>query len=110
VVNERPDGALLAGVCSSIASTLSWNVWVLRALFIGFLAIKTILALVVYAILALVIHLIRIDSPGEKRKTEGLTAPELSGRNQRIADLEQQFRELDQRAASGGENLKPPAR
>jgi hypothetical protein len=78
---------------------LSWNVWVLRALFIGFLAIKTMLALIVYACLALVIHLIRLDSPREQRKTGGLTSPELSGRNQRIADLEQQFRDLDQRAA-----------
>jgi len=103
VVNERPDGALLAGVCSGIAKTLSWNVWVLRALFIGFLAIKTMLALIVYASLALVIHLIGIDSPCEKRKTEGLTSPELSGRNQRITDLEQQFRDLDRRAASDAE-------
>jgi len=103
VVNERPDGALLAGVCSGIASTLSWNVWVLRALFIGFLAIKTMLALIVYASLALVIHLIGIDSPREKRKSEGLTSPELSGRNQRIADLEQQFTDLDRRAASDAE-------
>ena len=99
MVNERTDGALLAGVCSGIARTLSWNVWVLRALFIGFLAIKTILALIVYAILALVIYLIRIDRPHEKGKSEELTSPELSSRNQRIADLEQQFRELDRRAA-----------
>ena len=103
MVNERPDGALLAGVCSGIARTLSWNVWVLRALFIGFLAIKTMLALIVYASLALVIHLIRLDNPREKRKTEGLTSPELSGRNQRITDLEQQFRDLDRRAAGDAE-------
>jgi phage shock protein PspC (stress-responsive transcriptional regulator) len=35
---KRPDGALLAGVCAGIARALGWNVWVLRALFIGFLA------------------------------------------------------------------------
>ena len=81
MVNERTDGALLAGVCSGIARTLSWNVWVLRALFIGFLAIKTILALIVYAILALVIYLIRIDRPHEKGKSEELASPELSSRN-----------------------------
>ena len=103
MANERPDGALLAGVCSGIARTLSWNVWVLRALFIGFLAIKTMLALIVYAILALVIHLIRLDGSHEKTKSEGLTSPELSSRNQRIAELEQQFRDLDRRAAGDAE-------
>ena len=48
MINERPDGALLAGVCAGIARTFKWNVWVLRALFIGFLAIKTVAAILVY--------------------------------------------------------------
>ena len=59
---KRPDGALLAGVCAGIARALRWNVWVLRALFVGFLAIKTVAALVIYAILALVMHLLENDT------------------------------------------------
>ena len=53
---ERIEGALLAGVCASIARTFSWNVWVLRALFAAFLYIKTMWAIVAYAGLALLIH------------------------------------------------------
>ena len=55
---NRPDGALLAGVCAGIARALRWNVWVLRALFLGFLALKTVAALVTYAVLALAMHLL----------------------------------------------------
>ena len=44
----RTDGALLAGVCAGIARTLNWNVWVLRALFVGFLLIKTLWACLLY--------------------------------------------------------------
>ena len=98
--DKRPDGALLAGVCAGIARALRWNVWVLRALFVGFLVIKTVAALVVYAILALVIHLLgnetlRGEKSRGKRDAEGLTSPELSQRNERISDLERRFRELE---------------
>ena len=97
---KRPDGALLAGVCAGIARALKWNVWVLRALFAGFLAIKTMVALIIYAILALAMHLLGNEKlHGKKSRGEkmagGLTSPELSQRSQRIADLERQFRELE---------------
>ena len=49
---ERIDGALLMGVCASIARTFNWNVWVLRGLFAAFLLIKTIWAIAAYAGLA----------------------------------------------------------
>ena len=38
---ERIEGALLMGVCAGIARTFSWNVWVLRGLFVAFLLTKT---------------------------------------------------------------------
>ena len=100
ILVKRPDGALLGGVCAGIARALRWNVWVLRALFTGFLAIKTVAALIIYALLALAIHLLGNEKlQGKKsrgKKTAGgLASPELSQRSQRIADLEQRFRELE---------------
>lgn len=95
---KRPDGALLAGVCAGIAQALRWNVWVLRALFVGFLAIKTVAALITYAILALAMHLFGTEKLLGKKTTEGLASPELSKRNERIADLERQFRDLDRKS------------
>ncbi len=91
----RPDGALLAGVCAGIARALRWNVWVLRALFVGCLAIKTVAALIIYAILALAMHLLGNEKLQGKKTAEGLASPELSQRSQRIADLEQRFRDLE---------------
>jgi len=96
----RSDGALLAGVCAGIARALRWNVWVLRALFTGFLAIKTVGALIIYAILALAMHLLGNEKlHGNKSRAKntagGLASPEFSRRSQRIADLEQRFRELE---------------
>ena len=95
----RPEGALLAGVCAGIARALRWNVWVLRALFTGFLAIKTVGALIIYAILALAMHLLGSEKlHGNKSRAKntagGLASPELSRRSRRIADLEQRFREV----------------
>jgi phage shock protein PspC (stress-responsive transcriptional regulator) len=92
---NRPDGALLAGVCAGIARALRWNVWVLRALFVGFLALKTVAALLTYAILALVMHLLGNEKLRGEKKSEGLASPELSQRSERIADLEKRFREME---------------
>ena len=92
---ERPDGALLAGVCAGIARAFKWNVWVLRALFIGFLAIKTLAAMLVYAGLALVFYLLDSDRAGRKKDPGGLSSPELSSRNERIKDLERRFSDLE---------------
>ena len=93
----RTEGALLAGVCAGIAQALNWNVWVLRALFVAFLLIKTLWAIVVYAALALAFKLFEDQWPGNSKSGEGLASPELSERNQRISDLERRFRELDDR-------------
>ena len=85
---SRTEGALLAGVCAGIAQAFNWNVWVLRALFVAFLLIKTLWAIVVYAVLALVFKLFEDQWPGKSKSGEGLASPELSERNQRISDLE----------------------
>lgn len=97
--HNAPD-ALLAGVCAGIAGALSWNVWVLRLLFLGFLALKTLWAIGLYALLAVVFHLLD-DRPGNDaaRKADhgddGLDSPELAARNRRIEELERQFRDLE---------------
>ncbi len=89
------NGALLAGVCAGIARTFNWNVWALRALFVIFLLIKTVWAIIAYAILALAFHFMDDVFPARKQESEGLASPELSERSERIADLERRFRELE---------------
>ena len=93
----RHDDALLAGVCAGIADRFGWNVWALRAVFVAFLLVKTLWAIAVYAILAVAFHLFDGDRPGRGRSTDGLGSPELSDRNERIAELERRFRELEGR-------------
>ena len=93
----RHDDALLAGVCASIAERFGWNVWALRAIFVVFLLVKTLWAIAVYAILAVVFHLFDGERPGRGRDAGGLGSPELSDRNERIAELERRFRELEGR-------------
>lgn len=105
--DRRPDGALLAGVCAGIARALRWNVWVLRALLVGFLAIKTVATLIIYAVVALVMHLLGNETLHGKKSqgtkaSEGLASPELSKRSERIADLERQFRELEKQQSGAG--------
>jgi phage shock protein PspC (stress-responsive transcriptional regulator) len=94
----RAEGALLAGVCAGIARKFGWNVWALRALFVVFLLVKTLWAIVAYAVLALAMHLLGDRWPGKvSRRDEnggGLASPELAGRNRRIADLERRLRDL----------------
>ncbi len=92
----RPKGSLLAGVCAGIARTFQWNVWVLRVLFVVFLLFKTLWAIVVYAVLALAFSLMDGQWPGRRGSGDELTSPELSGRNQRISDLERRFRDLEE--------------
>ena len=98
--HERPDGALLAGVCAGTARTLGWNVWALRALFVMFLLVKTFWAVAAYALLALAMCLLDNRRGPEQRVNGregngGLASPELAGRNQRIAELERRFRDLE---------------
>lgn len=89
--------ALLAGVCAEIAGRLGWNVWALRAVFVAFLLIKTIWAIVAYAVLALIFRV--IDGSWSRRGATpgGLESPELAARNERIAELERKFREMEGR-------------
>ena len=94
-INTRTEGALLAGVCAGIARAFSWNAWVLRVLFVALLMVKTLWAVVIYAVLALAFKLFEDSWPGSSKSNEGLASPELSGRGERIADLERRFRELE---------------
>ena len=91
---NRTDGALLAGVCAGIAQAFKWNVWVLRALFVGFLLIKTLWAVIAYAALALLFHFGNEHRERCKAR-DGLGSPELSERNRRIEELEKRFRDLE---------------
>ena len=93
----QTDGALLAGVCAGIAQAFGWNVWVLRALFVAFLLIKTLWAVVAYAVIALVFMLLESQNFGKPGNGDELGSPELSGRKKRIADLERRFRDLEGR-------------
>jgi len=70
---------------------------VLRALFVAFLLVKTLWAVVVYAALALAFKLFEDQWPGNSKSGESLASPELSERNERISDLERRFRELEDR-------------
>lgn len=92
---ERIEGALLTGVCAGIARTFNWNVWVLRALFVAFLLVKTLWAVIAYAALAVLFH---FGNEHRERKNgrEGLASPELSERSRRIDELEKRFRDLEQ--------------
>jgi phage shock protein PspC (stress-responsive transcriptional regulator) len=92
--HNRPDGALLAGVCAGIARAFEWNVWVLRALFFVFLLIKTIAAIAMYAVLALLFYFVE-GTQSEKRESSGLASPELSERSRRIDELDRKFREWE---------------
>ena len=94
---NRIEGALLAGVCAGIARTFHWNVWVLRALFVAFLLLKTLWAVTLYAVLALGIYLLGGQWSARSGSGNRLGSPELSGRSERIAELERRFRELETR-------------
>lgn len=92
----RHEGALLAGVCAAVADRLGWNVWAIRALAVAGLFIHAVGTGVTYIVLALLLPLIRGDEPGE----EHLDSPELSDRQQRIAELERRFRDLEKEAGN----------
>lgn len=91
---------LLAGVCSRFARTLHFNVWALRAVCIVLLLAKTILAVIVYGILALLFHAL------DRRRDRSVATPEPSRDNpahsdsgrysERISDLDKRFREWEQ--------------
>lgn len=89
---------LLAGVCSRFASTLHFNVWALRAVFIVLLLAKTILALFVYGILALLFHALdrrrNRAFAGPEPSCDGLSRPTPCG--ERLSDLDRRFRAWEQ--------------
>lgn len=91
----RPDDALLAGLCAELARRLGWNVWALRVLFLVALLVKTLPTALVYLGASLLMGLVLAD-----RKTAappgGLASDRLSERGQRIEELEERFRKLEQ--------------
>ena len=70
----RREDALLAGVCADIAGRFGWNVWALRALFVVFLLVKTLWAVVAYAALAVMFRLIGAPRPAAWNRPNWLTA------------------------------------
>jgi phage shock protein PspC (stress-responsive transcriptional regulator) len=88
---NRPAGALLAGVCAGLAKKLGWNAWAIRALFVLGLFIQTIGTGVIYILLAVILP--RLDH--SKAPEPELKADELSGRQERIAELERRFKEME---------------
>ena len=93
----RREDALLAGVCAEIAGRFGWNVWALRALFVVFLLVKTLWAILAYAVFEIVFRLIGEGRARRRAPASGLESPELADRNERIADLERRFRDLETR-------------
>ena len=50
---------------------------------------------VTYAVLAVIFIIFDDQVPNGSEDSENLSSPELSARNQRIADLEKRFREME---------------
>ena len=93
-LHPRPAGALLAGVCAGLAQRLGWNAWAIRVLFVLGLFIQTIGTGVVYILLAILLP----RFGGEKTPEPALKSDQLSERNQRIADLEKRFKEMERKS------------
>lgn len=91
----RPDDALLAGLCAELARRLGWNVWALRVLFVVALLVQTLPTALVYLGASLVMGLVLAGSK-PKDAPGGLASERLSERGQRIQELEDKFRELEE--------------
>ncbi|MFT5141117.1 MAG: phage shock protein PspC (stress-responsive transcriptional regulator) [Lysobacterales bacterium] len=89
--DNRPAGALLAGVCADLAQRLGWNPWAIRALFVIGLFIQAIGTGAVYILLAILLPRFGTKSAAEPE----LKADVLSDRQQRIAELERRFKEME---------------
>ena len=89
---------LLAGVCSRFATLLDFNVWALRAVFIILLLAKTVLAVIVYGVLAMLFHAAGRRRPHQQAAREQASSD--SSRpdpyDERIRDLDRRFREWEQ--------------
>ena len=89
---RHPD-ALLAGVCADLAQRLGWNIWAVRGLAVLGLFIHAPATGVVYILLAFLLPL--LNRQADEEEPAGLSAPELQDRNERIAELEKRFRDLE---------------
>jgi phage shock protein PspC (stress-responsive transcriptional regulator) len=90
---------LLAGVCSHFADLLHFNVWALRAVFVVLLLAKTMLAVILYGVLALLFHAVdRRRQPQEDaaHAQAPANAPQPGPHDERIRDLDRRFREWEQ--------------
>ena len=92
----RPADALLAGVCAELARRLGWNVWALRVLFVAGLLVKTIATGAVYLVAALIMGLAMRDSEEVRNAPGGLASDRLRERGERIRNLEEKFKDLEQ--------------
>lgn len=95
MIENRPEGSLIAGVCAGAARAFGWNAWVLRALFVLFLLVETFWTVIVYAALAVLFHLGSQHRKRHRHEDEGLSSPELSERARRIEALEKRFQDLE---------------
>ena len=93
---------LLAGVCSRLAQLFHCNAWVLRAGFVLMLVLKTLLAMFLYLVLALLFRLLdRYRSSGHvSDETFSLDSPQFSSRSRRIEELDRRFREWENSSKS----------
>ena len=98
MASHRAEGALLAGVCATLAARLGWNVWAIRALFLAGLLIKTLWVGGAYLVLALLFGNLPVCADRKSDRHAGLTSPDLDQRGRRIAELERQFRDLEGRS------------
>ena len=84
---------MLAGVCSRLAARLGWNVWAIRAVLLILLVTAPLWTALGYALAAFGVSALERRSTTVAGAEVGtLESPELAGRKQRIADLEQRFR------------------
>jgi len=92
--DNRPAGSLLAGVCTGLAQKLGWNVWAIRGLFVFGLFIQIIATGIVYILLAVLFAKFGGEVK-EANDESALKTDELSHRQQRIAELERRFKEME---------------
>ena len=97
---QRHPDALLAGVCADLAQRLGWNVWAVRGLAVLGLFIHALATGGLYLLIALLMPSLKTDH-GEP-KPEGLASPELGDRQERIAELERRFRDLEKESGDQG--------
>jgi len=88
---------LLAGVCSRLASFFHCNVWVLRAVLVVLLMVKTLWALAVYGGLAILFRITDVCRGTNRSPVEefSLESPQFEARNHRIRELDRRFREWE---------------